>query len=136
MTCTDTQQEHADRTLAAQHHVLDLAYATAEAAQRTIIRLRTALDMPPQEVGAPEGIREISKYLSPTNENVQQGDLIAAIRDLAQVAMGSKGLVEDLMDLVRKLEWEGDATASICPLCRRMQVQGHEERCEVGRVCA
>jgi hypothetical protein len=35
-------------------------------------------------------LRELSKHLSPENQNVKNGDIIACIRDLAQIALTSK----------------------------------------------
>ena len=43
---------------------------------------------------------EIARHLSPENANVTAGDLVASIRDLAQVALTSKGNVEDLQRLL------------------------------------
>lgn len=39
-------------------------------------------------------LQELSRHLSPDNENVKRGYVIAAIRDLAQVAMSEKGNAE------------------------------------------
>lgn len=46
---------------------------------------------------------EIGKYLSPQNMNVLSGDLIASIRDLAQIALSG---MENTSALERKLEHE------------------------------
>lgn len=40
---------------------------------------------------------EIAKHLTPGNENVTRGDLVACIRDLAQVAQSSRDTVEELL---------------------------------------
>ena len=42
-------------------------------------------------------LKEISKHLDPNNENVRRGDLVASIRDLAQIAVSS-------LDTARELE--------------------------------
>lgn len=41
-------------------------------------------------------VMEIAKHLDPNNENVRRGDLIASIRDLAQIAISERGNAETM----------------------------------------
>lgn len=54
---------------------------------------------------------EIAKYLSPQNENVVQRDLVASIRDLAQIAITRKDVIVELEAQVRDLQLERSAFA-------------------------
>lgn len=40
-----------------------------------------------------------------------------------------EALVEQAVALLRSVEWAGDATAFVCPVCRRHKVQDHETWC-------
>lgn len=44
---------------------------------------------------------EIAKHLSPGNENVRTGDIVASIRDLAQAKLSAMGLLEELYATIR-----------------------------------
>lgn len=43
---------------------------------------------------------EVAKYLSPGNENVRQGDVIASIRDMAQIMVTSKDNLAEIKALL------------------------------------
>ena len=48
-----------------------------------------------EAVALEEILAELSKHLSPTNENVRRGYVIAAIRDLAQAALSQRENADD-----------------------------------------
>lgn len=48
----------------------------------------------------PDAMAEIAKYLDTNNENVKRGDLIASIRDLAQIAVSATNNCEQFQELL------------------------------------
>ena len=55
-------------------------------------------------------VDELRRHL-PDNENVRRGDVVASIRDLAQIAVSGKDLVRDQREAVRRLR---DRVVAIC----------------------
>jgi hypothetical protein len=50
--------------------------------------LRPTYDRTPPTPLVTQALQEVAKGLSPNNANVAQGDLLASIRDLVQIAIG------------------------------------------------
>ena len=82
-------------------------WATSSEIQPVLDEAITALTEAQQR--EQKALAEIWKWLSPENENVKRGDLIAAIRDLAQVAMSETGNSETLEAEVARLTAENAA---------------------------
>lgn len=56
------------------------------------------------QVERDEVLKEVTRYLSPENENAVQGDVVACIRDLAQVKVSAMGNAQDAMALLEQTE--------------------------------
>jgi hypothetical protein len=99
----------------------------------------------------PEAILfELAKHLSPGNENVKCGDIIASIRDLAQIALAATENIEDSEKAVKRLSLRlgierqyrermalcpdhRDKANGICIACQAEKRTREEMRLEVSR---